>query len=368
MDWRSGVVLIAIAVGSVARSGEGANVAGVVEGLSFKRVAEGGGVSSAGSAQNSTPPRPIAELPLSRVTPDATVAVELAAGATLSADALWIPQPHHSSIVRIAASNSTPDTPIAVGGPPCGSLVVSAAPRPPGAPSVSRPEGDVWVAMCGEPSALARVDVSRGNVSPPVPLTIAAPKGTLAFATGSVWVITDAKGVLTRVDPATGAPVAEAYVAARPFAVAAADDVVWVTSAEGDTLTRVDGHTNAIVEAITVGPRPGPLAIGEDAVWTLNRGDGSVTRVDSKSNKVATTIAVGERVAEGAISVGEGAVWVSAPGVPLVRIDPRTNRVTHTFTGEGGGMILAGHGSVWLAAGPGLTWRVDPKLVAALRP
>lgn len=142
----------------------------------------------------------------------------------------------------------------------------------------------------------------------------------------------------------------------------------WVTSEEGNTPTRIDGHTNAMVEAITVGPRPGPLAVGEDAVWTLNRGDGSVSRVDPKSNKVATTIPIGEGVAEGAISVGENAVWVSARGLPLVRIDPRTNRVTHTFTGEGGGMILAGHGSVWLAAGPGLTWRVDPKLVAALRP
>jgi virginiamycin B lyase len=344
-------------------------MARVVDGGGFKRAVEGAGVKPAGSAQNSTPSRPIAELPLSRVKPDAAIAVELAAGATLSADALWIPQPHHSSIVRIAATNNTPDSPIPVGGPPCGSLVVSATSRPPGESSRSRPEGgDVWVALCGAESALARVDVRHGNVSPPVPMPIAAPKGTLAFATGSVWVITEAKGVLSRVDPATGAPVAEAYVAARPFAVAAADDVVWVTSEEGNTLTRVDGHTNAIVEAITVGPRPGPLAVGEDAVWTLNRGDGSVSRVDPKSNKVATTIPIGEAVAEGAIAVGEGAVWVSARGVPLVRIDPRTNRVTHRFTGEGGGMILAGHGSLWLAAGPGLTWRVDPKLVAALRP
>jgi hypothetical protein len=31
-------------------------------------------------------------------------------------------------------------------------------------------------------------------------------------------------------------------------------------------------------------------------------------------------------------------------------------------------MVLAGHGSVWVAAGPKLTWRIDPKLVAALRP
>jgi virginiamycin B lyase len=141
-----------------------------------------------------------------------------------------------------------------------------------------------------------------------------------------------------------------------------------VTSDEGQALTRIDGHTNAVVEIIKVGPRPGDVAIGDDAVWTLNRGDGSLSRVDLKSNRVVATVTMDASVADGVIAVGEGAVWVSARGVPLVRIDARTNRVTHRFTGEGGGMVLAGHGSVWVAAGPKLTWRIDPKLVAALRP
>jgi streptogramin lyase len=215
---------------------------------------------------------------------------------------------------------------------------------------------------------IARVDRHHGNVTAMVRVPVAEPQGTLAWGTGSVWVLSDAKGVLSRIDPATNTPVAEAYVAARPFAVAAKDDVVWVTSDEGSALTRIDGHTNAVVEIITVGPRPGYVAIGDDAVWTLNRGDGSVSRVDPESNKVVATVAIDASVAEGVIVVGEGAVWVSAHGVPLVRIDPRTNRVTHRFTGEGGGMVLAGHGSVWVAAGPALTWRIDPKLIAAMRP
>jgi YVTN family beta-propeller protein len=122
------------------------------------------------------------------------------------------------------------------------------------------------------------------------------------------------------------------------------------------------------VETIKTGPRPGPIAVGEGAVWTLNRGDGSVTRIDAKTNTVVATIAVGEGVASGTIAAGEGAVWLSAPGTPLVRIDPRTNRVTHRFSGVGGGVVLAGHGSLWVSAGPKTTWRLDPKLVAAMRP
>jgi hypothetical protein len=38
------------------------------------------------------------------------------------------------------------------------------------------------------------------------------------------------------------------------------------------------------------------------------------------------------------------------------------------FTGEGGGAILVAHGSLWVAAAPQATWRIDPRLVEAIRP
>jgi streptogramin lyase len=79
------------------------------------------------------------------------------------------------------------------------------------------------------------------------------------------------------------------------------------------------------------------------------------------------TISIGSDVAGGDIAAGEGSVWISAPGVPLVRIEPRTNKVAQRFTGDGGGAVLVAHGSLWLAAGS-QTLRLDPKLVAALRP
>jgi virginiamycin B lyase len=108
--------------------------------------------------------------------------------------------------------------------------------------------------------------------------------------------------------------------------------------------------------------------VGEGAVWTLNRGDHSVTRVDPATNKVVATIPVGHEVGKGDIAVGEGGVWLSAPGSPLVRLDPRANRVAQRFTGEGGGAVAVAHGSVWIAAAAGTTWRIDPKLAASLRP
>ena len=135
---------------------------------------------------------------------------------------------------------------------------------------------------------------------------------------------------------------------------------------DGNRLTRINPHNNEIVETIEVGPKPGRLAAGEGAVWTLNRGNGSVTRVDPATNKVVATIERRQGRSGGEIAAGDGSVWISAPGVPLVRIDPRTN-AAQRFTGDGGGAILVAHGSLWLAAGPQLTWRLDPKLVAAMR-
>jgi virginiamycin B lyase len=298
----------------------------------------------------------VAQLPtldFARLKPDAAIPLELGPGAAASPTGMWFPQPQTSSIVHIDAKNNTPAKPIAIGHAPCASLGIAFE--------------TVWAAAC-DGSKISRVDTTHGNVTAAAPLAVASPQGSLASAAGSMWVITDAKGIVSRIDPTNNAAVAEVFVAANPFAVAAQDDVVWVTSEMGDLLTRIDAPTNVVLETIKVGPRPGPLVLGEGSVWTLNRGDGSVSRVDIKSNKVVHTIKLDESLANGAIAVGEGAVWLSAPGVPLARIDVRTNRVTHKFTGRGGGAIAVGHGSVWVNAGPMLTWRVDPRLVAALRP
>ena len=298
----------------------------------------------------------LAQLPtldFARIKPDAIVPLDSAAGAAVAGDSIWFADRTTSSLVRVEAKNNSPAKPIPLGHEPCASLAIAFE--------------TVWAPSC-DGKRVIRVHTTHGNVSATAPIAIAEPQGAIASAAQSLWVVADAKGVISRIDPATNAPVAEIYVPAKPFAIAAEDDVVWVTSEAGDALTRIDAPTNVIVETIKVGPRPGPLALGEGAAWTLNRADGSVSRVDIKSNKVTNTIKVDESVADGVIAVGEGAVWLSAPGVPLVRIDPRTNRVTHKFTGAGGGAVVVGHGSLWINAGPKTTWRVDPKLVAALRP
>ena len=297
------------------------------------------------------------------LTPDAVVPLALEPGAVVTDDAVWVQLRAEQAIQRIDAKTNALGTPIKLNHSPCGQL--------------AHAFGSLWVPVCAgelaggpvsETNGLVRADPKQGNASAAMPLPIATPRAGLAVVAGSLWTIADRKGVVSRIDPMTNAPVAEAFVASMAHSIAAADDAVWVTSENGDLLTRINAHTNVVLETIKVGPRPGPVAIGEGAIWTLNRGDGSVSRVDAKSHKVAATVAVGEAIVTGDLAVGEGAVWISAVGAPLIRVDPRTNRVAQRFAGSGGGAVMVGHGSVWMAAGPKLTWRLDPKLVAAMRP
>ena len=298
-------------------------------------------------------PPAVGQIPLSNLKTDATLAIALAPGAVASDDAIWIPDPTAGTVVRIEAKGNRISAPIAVGATPCASLAVAFT--------------SVWVPACGD-RIIARITPSDLKVSAKAGIAVADPDGRIAAGVGSIWVVTDRKGIVSRLDPDTNAAVAEIHVAGGAASVVFASDALWVTSGGRNHLTRINAHNNQIVEIIEVGPNPGRVAAADGAVWTLNRGNGSVTRVDAATNKVVDTIVVGSEVAAGEIAAGEGSVWISAPGAPLVRIDPRTNKVAQRFSGDGGGAVLVAHGSLWLAAGPQLTWRLDPKLVAGMRP
>ena len=342
--------------------------------ISLVGVALGMPVQSQAPPDDKAKPRPPAAIPFTRLTADAAVPVALGPGAVASADAVWVANRTAGTVTRVEAKDNKPGAPVQAGSQPCASLVAAF--------------DSIWVPLCGD-GAIARVDAKTLKVTATVKMAGIPGDGRIATGVGSIWAITDRKGVVSRIDPDTNAAVAEIYVAGGAAAVEFGEEALWITSAcEGGAprveakggakpavachvLTRVNPHNNEIVETIEVGPKPGRLAVGEGGVWTLNRGaDGNatVTRVDPATNKVVATITVGEGVADGEIAAGLGSVWISAPGVPLVRIDPRTNRAVQRFTGDGGGAVLVAHGSLWVAVGPQLTWRLDPLLVAAIRP
>lgn len=295
---------------------------------------------------------PVGQIPISRLTAEATLPFPLAPGGVASEDAVWLRDTSTGTVIRVGAKDNKAGPGVSINGKPCGSLVAAFT--------------SVWAPSCGDRS-LVRINPADLKVTGKAEIEVADADGRIASGTGSIWVVTDRQGIVTRIDPDTNKPVAEIHVADGAAAVLFHGDALWVTSGAGKKLTRIDPNNNEIVEVIDVGPEPVRLAATDGAVWILNRGDGSVTRVDTATNKAVTTINIGKDVAAGEIAAGEGAVWISAPGVPLVRIDPRTNKVAQRFSGDGGGAVLVAHGSLWLASGS-QTLRVDPKLVAAMRP
>src|SRR5262245_4612891 len=206
-------------------------------------------------AQNSTPAAPTppkpAVIPFTRLTPDAKLPVGLAPGAAAAPDAVWTADPAGRAVIRLDAKTNTADPSAAVGGAPCASLAVAF--------------DTVWVPLCASHS-VARVALKDRTVSATLNVDLASPDGRIADAVGSLWMVTNRRGVLSRVDPDSNAPVAEIYVAGGATAVVAGENALWVTSEEGNRLTRVSPHTNETIETIEVGPKPGRLAVGEGGV------------------------------------------------------------------------------------------------------
>jgi streptogramin lyase len=289
-------------------------------------------------------------IPITKLKPEAIYDVPGAPDWMAIDKDVWVSNSPKHSVSRLdPASNAA--TTFAVGKNPCSGLAAAF--------------GSVWVPNCGD-STITRLDLKDGKTQATFPLTIANDEGGVATGAGSFWILTDAKGTLARVDPATNKVVAEIYVAPGSYACAFGENAVWVTSSEKNTLTRVNARTHVIEATIPVGPKPRFLTVGEGGVWTLNQGDGSISRVDPKTNKVVATIEAGVPGGGGEISAGEGSVWVTTFEYPITRIDPSTNKVAQQFFGEGGDSIRAGLGWIWVTnIRAGNVWRLDPKRVLA---
>jgi len=107
------------------------------------------------------------------------------------------------------------------------------------------------------------------------------------------------------------------------------------------------------------------MAAGDDALWVQNRYDGSVSKLDPITNHELVRINAWAPTPAGDIAAGAGAVWLSVNGMPVTRIDQRTDRVTHQFVGgDGADAIRWGVGALWVADHKiGELWRIDHKRI-----
>jgi len=314
-------------------------------------------VAIASFAQQGTPRRPprpgVKEpgivRPITTITPEYVFNMEGTPDwVAVSSDSIWFSHRPDKTLKRLDPKTNHITASIPIGEKQCSGMVFGF--------------GSMWLPHCGE-KALYRVDIAKNEVVAKISVSPAASEGGLTVNDDSVWMLTDAKGILSRIDPDTNKVVAEITTPAGCYDAAAGFGMIWVTCTEANLLLRVNPVNNLIESRIAVPNGPRFLAAGEGAVWTLNENNGSVSRIDPKAGKIEATIEAGVPHA-GDIATGEGAVWVGSFEFPLTRIDASTNKVTQQWSGLGGDAVRVAFGSVWLSfLREGFIWRIDPKLL-----
>lgn len=229
----------------------------------------------------------------------------------------------------------------------------------------------LWVADCKD-KTLNRVDIKAGKMAAVIPTGLAAPDGEMnvVAGAGSIWVATDAKGVISRVDPKTNQVIAT--VTTEPGAVYLTFGLgaLWAASAKEQTLQRIDPANNMVVATIPVGKQPGFLTAGEGAVWVQEQGDGTVAAIDPATNAVRGRVKVGDNLKYGDIDTGGGKVWLRTTADQMFAvIDPETLTVTaRVGKPSGSGALRYTPAGVWTSAHDlhTLSWWPKPGKIGAV--
>lgn len=224
----------------------------------------------------------------------------------------------------------------------------------------------LWAADCAA-RAIVRVDSKTWKITAKIPAGTGDFGPAVATSADSVWVLSDTRSTLARIDPDQNAVVSELRLDPGCNTLTFGETALWVTCPAAKAVLRINPQTNLVEKRIEVSEQPTALALGENSVWVLCLKDGKVERIDPKTNKVSKSIALETPgSARGGIAVGGGWVWVTLDGFPLTRIDPAAEKVAQQFWGEGGGAIQFGFNSIWLSnLKQNTLWRIDPKRVEA---
>jgi virginiamycin B lyase len=210
--------------------------------------------------------------------------------------------------------------------------------------------GSLWVVSCKEKS-LYRINLQSGKIEAIIPSGISDPSGELSVAAGagSIWLLTDSNGQLSRINRATNSISTQIRVSANSFIVDFGFNSIWVTNTENSTVQRIDPTTNQIIATIPVGPNPRFMSVGAGFVWTLNQGDGSVSKINPATNRAIENIPVGIKETGGDITAGKNKIFIRGKKFMLSVIDASTNKVTSRFgPPAGSGAVRIENGRVWI--------------------
>jgi YVTN family beta-propeller protein len=185
----------------------------------------------------------------------------------------------------------------------------------------------------------------------------------LASAGGSVWAGGLSLGDVVRLDPASGKVTKRISVGARVFNLAVAPGAVWAVANLTSSAVRIDTKTGRVTATVPVGNAPYDVEWGFGSAWVSNSGDGTVSRITG--TKVVKVIKVG--VEPNGLSAIGRFLWVTDHTAgKLLRVDPRTNKVTGTVALPGADWVTFAAGSLWVSQETNQVARVDPASLKVL--
>jgi DNA-binding beta-propeller fold protein YncE len=292
------------------------------------------------------------QIPFETLKSEAVIPVDTP-GWVAIADSTFVPNKSKDTLVRIDPKTNKLLDPVSDLRQPCSGTVMAFT--------------TLWVPSCGA-QAVTRFDAKTNKVTATLESGAADVTIGVAATPDSVWMITDSKTTLSRIDPAENKVVAELRLPAGCNSVVYGENSLWVTCPSEPRILRINPATNLVDKRIEVSAGARSIAFGAGSVWVLCEKEGKVDRIDPKTNKVIRTIDLAVPSAAGNLAFGDGFVWVSQTGFPLTRIDPQADkeRVAQQFWGDGGGLVSVAPGAIWLSnINRGTVTRFDPKRVIA---
>ena len=291
------------------------------------------------------------QIPFANLKSEADITLPGSPTSAFFADMAYFPIPSENAIARLDTKTNKPGDAWTGVKAPCGGLVNAFK--------------SYWVPSCGD-QTLLRLDPKTGKPTATLGVTVGKAKLALAANPDSLWLLSDDKTTLSRIDPEQNSVVAEIRLPAACNSVLFAEASLWVTCPAANRLLRIDPKTNLVSQRIEIAGGPVAQAFGEGSLWVLSKSEGKILRIDPKTNKISVTIDTLIPQADGALAFGEGSVWVSAPGFPLTRINPTTDKVVQQFVGAGDGELYIGASALWLFdQNKKILKRFDAKRVAA---
>ena len=334
----------------------------LLSGLVFCATLTAGGPSKTNKAKAAaTPAAPIApkngiktpgvQIPFASLKSEAELPAEGAAWMTITGAAILVPSKPQDTLVRIDPKGNKAMDPVTGLNQPCAGAIVAF--------------GSIWTPNCGSKS-LVRVDAKTAKITATLAVGASDVPIGIAATADSVWMLTDKKATLSRIDPDQNVVAGEIRLRSDCNSLTFAEKSLWVTCPAENRILRIDPVTNLVEKRIEVSASPRALASGSGSIWVLCDKDGKIDRIDPKTNKVIKTIDLMTPGAGGDLAFGEGFLWVTQTGFPLTRIDPKSDeeKVVQQFWGDGGGFISVSSGAVWLSnTAHGTVTRFDPKRI-----